>query len=127
MQPSASSADADEDAEEWYEELKELGADPEQLATLRQQIDDQAEDDEDEDGEDDDFALWPCNNQAFGVFARCKWTRIVAGDRFLTEGIEAREIEAVMNMLAVPAPDRPETLDLVRHAEKAVLPMLNRK
>lgn len=127
MQPSASSADADEDAEEWYEELKELGADPEQLATLRQQIDEQADDDDDDLPDDDDFEVWPCNAPALSVFARCAWQRTAGGDRLIATGIEAREIEAVMNMLNIPATDRPETLDLVRHAERAVLPLLNRQ
>lgn len=73
--------------------------------------------------------VWPENVQAYEVFRRCAWTtsRITGIEKSMVvfENISSCEIEAVCNLLCIPADARRDVLDGVRVMEATARPLLN--
>jgi len=73
---------------------------------------------------------WAENKPAVDVFRRCTWTvsRISGLEtvRVIFEHIASTEIEAVCNLLCIPADARRQVLDGVRVMEATARPLLNR-
>lgn len=79
---------------------------------------------------EEDAEPWAENRPAVEVFRRCAWvTSRITGmetSRLVHEYISSCEIEAVCNLLCVPADARREVLDGVRVMEATARPLLNR-
>lgn len=80
--------------------------------------------------DEEDAEPWAENRPAVEVFRRCAWVvaRITGmeASRLVYEHISSGEIEAVCNLLCIPADARREVLDGVRVMEGTARPLLNR-
>lgn len=77
----------------------------------------------------EDVVVWPENLPAVDVFRRCTWTtsRVTGMEvsKTVFEHIASTEIEAVCNLLRIPAESRRDVLDGVRVMEATARPLLN--
>lgn len=80
------------------------------------------------DGQDDvrEICIWACNWQAVEIFERCS-LQVAGGFRLSYHGITAREILAVLDLLAVPAADRADAFDDVQFMGNQVCAAYNER